>query len=415
MRFLNIRLSRILKAYLIFFLPLYYFININYFKITKISPKLFKSKGQLFTIDYLSNLLGLETLKYLGETITINPYKHLIKYIIKERLLINNYNSNSSSEDLIENIQANHTTNTSNLIYSREININSNSSSYLLKKSLEFNIKFFEYFNLSSNNNINKKHIRNYSNISSNINKKIKIQPGFDINNSESDSNIIKVENNKIYKERIITRNLLDINLLEKPSLEIYLKRFFNNSKAKFNNISQKLAIKAILNKDPFITYISGTSTGKSLIFFLPYYINPNIKVFIISPRLSLKEDLLNHSIKYNIKGEIFNPNINPTSNLLFLGFEDLITLSFNSYINTLISRKEEFNIYFDKAHLIILEEFRYIIKYLKNIIKYYNNLVFINATLPNRLLTLLELEFNISNNTIIKGSTFRVNISYNI
>lgn len=104
MRFLNIRLSRILKAYLIFFLPLYHFININYFKITKISPKLFESKGQLFTVDYLSNLLGLETLKYLGETITINPYRHLIKYIIKERLLINNYNSNSSSEDLIEDI-----------------------------------------------------------------------------------------------------------------------------------------------------------------------------------------------------------------------------------------------------------------------------------------------------------------------
>jgi len=103
---------------------------------------------------------------------------------------------------------------------------------------LEFNIKFFEYFNLLSNNNINKKYIRNYSNISSNINKKIKIQSGFDINNLESDSNIIKVENNKIYKECIIIRNLLDINLLEKPSLEIYLKRFFNNSKAKFNNIS---------------------------------------------------------------------------------------------------------------------------------------------------------------------------------
>ena len=421
-RFLNNKLSKILKIYLIFFIPLYNFININYFNIKEISPKLFENKGQLFTISTLSNLLNLETLKYLGESISINPYRHLIKYIIKERLLIDNnkdYFNSSSSEDLIEDIQANHTTYTSNLIYSREINTDSNSSNYILKKSLEFNIKFFTYFNLletslnnnNNNNNNVKKHIRNQSNINLQVNKKSKLNINY--NSSDLESKAINNNNNK---ERIITRNLLDINLLEKPSLEIYLQRFFNNNKAKFNNIQQKQAIQAILNKEPFITYISRTSTGKSLLFFLPYYINSNIITLVISPRLSLKEDLYNHSIKYNIKGEIFNSQNRPNSNLLFLGFEDLETSQFKSYINNLIANNQEFNIYFDEAHLIILkEDFRYIIKYINKIIKFKNNIVFISATLPNLLLTLLEAKFNITNNTIIRGTTSRANISYNI
>lgn len=392
-RFLNIRLSQILKLYLILFIPLYNFINFNYFKINKVSSYLFENKGSLFTIPTLSNLLGLETLKYLGETITINPYRHLIKYIIKERLLLD-YNSDSDN-NLIEDIQANHSTKTSNLIYSREITIDSNSSSYILKKSLDFNIKFFNYFNLNQeiiiNNSNYKKHQRNKS-------------------------SIINISNKKTKLETNINRDLLDFNLIKNINLEDYLKQFFNNPNAVFNNKEQKQAIQAILNKEAFITYISGTGTGKSLLFFLPYYINSNIIQIIISPRVSLKEDLLNRSIKYNLKGEIFNKNLKPTNNLLFLGFEDLETIQFNNYINNLIANKQEFNIYFDEAHLIILEEnFRYIIKYINNIIKFKNNLIFISATMPNKLLTLLEEKFNIINNTIIRGSTSRINISYNI
>jgi hypothetical protein len=147
------------------FIPLYNYVNINYFRIINISSYLFENKRIKYTSDRSSYILGNITLNNLGEKITINPYRYLIIYIIKERI---NLDYNIDSSDLIKDIQANHSTKTSNNLYARESNISSNSNSSLVKKLLEFNINYFNYFNLldmNLSNNYLKKHNRIISSI----------------------------------------------------------------------------------------------------------------------------------------------------------------------------------------------------------------------------------------------------------
>jgi hypothetical protein len=100
-KFLCLKLSNILKIYLLIFIPLYNYINIEFYKTNIISSYLFENKGIKYTSIRLSSILKTITLKGLGEEISINPYRHLIIYIIKNHINLN-YNLNSSN--LIEDI-----------------------------------------------------------------------------------------------------------------------------------------------------------------------------------------------------------------------------------------------------------------------------------------------------------------------
>jgi hypothetical protein len=95
-KFLCPKLSSILKTYLLIFILLYNFINIKFYKINIISSYLFKNKRIKYTNIRLSSILKTITLKELGKEISINPYKYLIIYIIKNYINLN-YNLNSSN------------------------------------------------------------------------------------------------------------------------------------------------------------------------------------------------------------------------------------------------------------------------------------------------------------------------------
>ena len=85
------------------FLSLYYFLNIYYTNSKQISPDLFENKSVRYINARLFSVLYRKSLKVLKESLTINLYRYLIKYIIKTRI-INKYDDSSDSEDLIENI-----------------------------------------------------------------------------------------------------------------------------------------------------------------------------------------------------------------------------------------------------------------------------------------------------------------------
>jgi len=375
-------------------MPFYNFLNLTINNSQVISPYLFKTNNKLWDNNKLSNLLKQYTLKYLDEPLTINPYRQLINYIIKNRLNINN---DSDSNDLIEDIQGNHSTKVSLAHYSRERNIESNSNINIIKNTIEFNIKFFKYFEIFTTfiNKKTTKHIRNTSSINSAYKK-------------------LKLINNKVIINRALINN--PITNANKP-LILYLQELFKDNNAKFKSQEQENVIQGIINKTPFITYINGTNSGKSLLFNLSAFIRLNTKHFIISPRISLKEDLFLNTSKLGLNSEIWNKETNITTNLIFLSIKDLNNEEFQAYIIDLISNKQEFLFYFNEAYLIVLEEdFRYILKFIPYILKYKTNIVLISATLPNILLNLLEEKFNISSiNHIIRGNTTRSNINYNI
>ena len=114
-RFLSPKLSSILKVYLVYIIPFYNFINIKIKDNKEIIPYLLEYNNKLVTSTQISNLLGLETLKYLGIKLTINSYRYLFKYYIRNILNINLNLSNleeesKEEEDRIEDITFNHTT-----------------------------------------------------------------------------------------------------------------------------------------------------------------------------------------------------------------------------------------------------------------------------------------------------------------
>lgn len=394
-RFLSPKLSNILKAYIIFFIPLYKFINIEHYKAKEISPYIFENKGRVYTSERLSSILLKESSKYLDEGLTILDYRHVIIYIIKNAILLD-YTSNSENEDLIEDIQANHSTKVSNRVYGREVDLDLSTNVNIEKKSLEFNMKFFKFFKLLEESKVTK-HKRQTSSITL-PNKKVK------------EGSIIT----PTIEEQQLNRTLNLIN--EDIPLINHLQNYFKDPSSTFRSKEQEDVLNLILDKEPFITYINGTSSGKSLLFLLPSFIDPLKKLFIITPRVSLKEDLYLRAKSKGISCEIYFSFKSISSNVVFLSIEDLEDNSLISYLNKLISNNEEFTFYLDEAHLLVLEEeYRYTLKHITTITKFKQQIVFISATLPNELLKILEKKFNIRNNIVIRGSTSRLNISYNV
>ena len=101
---------------------------------------------------------------------------------------------------------------------------------------------------------------------------------------------------------------------------------------------------------------------------------------------------------------------------MVFLNVEDLNSKRFQTHISSLVARKQELSFFLDEAHLLVLEEdFRYALKYIQEIVRFRQQLVFISATLPDCLLNVLESKFCLTGNQIIRGSTTRTNVTYSI
>lgn len=501
-RFLSPRLSNILKLYLLIVIPFYKYVSIKYLGIESISPYLLEYNNNRITSNRISTLLGIRTLKELGSSITINPYRQLIKYILKTRLGIDS-SSIEDEEELIEDTTSNHTTFTSLMHYGREYNLFINRNSNIEKRSLDLNKLFFKFFKLdnasfnysklatniiispkkgrarstssidigykkvkptiynieeekeeeleeynnytynsptpyssnpnNNNNNIlslskannNKQAIRlreSISLLSSQSNSSFTLsQANNNFNNPTSTlpkssySNLSSQDKLKIVQENIKLRKLtLNSSFTTTSSLEVELGKLLKDPNARFRTPKQQEVIENIINKVPSITYISSTGSGKSLLFNLPSYIYPNRKFIVIVPRISLVEDLNRQALKLGLNSIIWTPDSNINANLIFISIENAVLDIFTSYIYTLKASNFNITIYFDEAHLIVLEPtFRPKLKGLSSIVALELQLVFISATLPISLIDILEQEFLIIEPLIIRDSTTRSNIKY--
>jgi len=182
--------------------------------------------------------------------------------------------------------------------------------------------------------------------------------------------------------------------------------------------LNQKEAILEILNKTPCVTYISGTGSGKSLLFLLPAFIEKSIINIIITPLVSLKYDMIEKCKKFNLNAVIFeNENQqNFDANLIFISIESIKNINFINYINKLRASNTEFRIFFDEIHLIITQSnFRYIMKYVSEINLFRVNLIFLTATFPDKIQELIELKMKIRFNKLIRNNVTKNNIKYQI
>lgn len=416
-RFLCPRLSRILTTYLLVFIPLYHFVNVSYLDRKQLSPDLFENRGARYTSMRLSTVLRRESLRLLGESLTINPYRHLIKYIIKTRIA-GSYDSSSEGEDLIEDVQANHSTRTSNRVYSREVTgqiLNTNLS--IEGRSLGLNQRVFTYFRIDRDTDAGQlphgretspaqppwvpganpsKHTRQTSSVDQGAKKQ-------------------RVVASQTFPERLLNRQLLHPDRPPTPQLVDSLRSLLRAPTASFRSRAQEEAIQSVTRREPQVTYIGATGSGKSLLFFLPYHTHPaRWHFFIITPRVSLKNDLQRRAQAFQLQAEIYSESEPIRSRMVFLSVEDLNTNRFQTYVSTVVATQQHVSFFFDEAHLLVLEEdFRHVLRYIPDVVRYRQQLVFISATLPDCLLNVLEAKFSLVQNRIIRGSTTRPNVSY--
>lgn len=196
----------------------------------------------------------------------------------------------------------------------------------------------------------------------------------------------------------------------------IYLKELFKDSTCTFYSKEQELAIDSILSLEPYITFIGGTNSGKSLLFYLPSFINKDRIYIVVVPRVSLKLDLARRGTKLGLNSKVYtSTSLHTSSNLVFIGIEEFTSSIFKQDFNNLKRNKKDITIVIDEAHLIITEElFRNKLNNIGSIVKDINQLILLSATLPNPILSLLELEFSIKlTNNIIRTTTTRSNIKY--
>jgi superfamily II DNA helicase RecQ len=99
---------------------------------------------------------------------------------------------------------------------------------------------------------------------------------------------------------------------------------------------------------------------------------------------------------------------------MLFLNVEDLSSKRLQSHISQLVAAQQQVSFFLDEAHLLVLEEdFRHLLRYIPDIIRFRQQIIFISATLPSCLLNVLESKFSLVQNHIIRGSTTRRNVIY--
>jgi superfamily II DNA helicase RecQ len=100
----------------------------------------------------------------------------------------------------------------------------------------------------------------------------------------------------------------------------------------------------------------------------------------------------------------------------MFLSVKDLFSKRLQGHISRLIAAQQQVSFFLDEAHLLVLEEdFRHLLRYIPDIIRLRQQLVFISATLPSCLLSVLEAKFSLVQNHIVRGSTTRKNVAYRI
>jgi len=158
-RFLPFRLTRVTIYYITLLKPFIDYLNFNYLNNKDINTKLFiNSNNNTLSSNLLSNLLSKETKKHFNIKLGIKLYRHLITYIIKDRILKNNLNLLTptkktkyfSKSNKIEDILANRSTTIANLNYARESNLFLNKTRDITTRSIEFTNLYYNYFSISN-------------------------------------------------------------------------------------------------------------------------------------------------------------------------------------------------------------------------------------------------------------------------
>jgi hypothetical protein len=235
-RYLSPKLSKLIKIYLIYIIPFYNFLSIKALKNTIISPYLLENNNSLLESSTISSFLAKETKLFLKESLSFNPYRQLIEYIIYSIIKIKPISlKDSSSSYTIANLQSNNTPHILALNYGRSKSLNRGLTQNLETEFYLFSKEYQRFFNINKDNSPtslsiikgkNKEIIVSSSNnsnsISLSLNKSLSNSILSENNSILSENNSILSENNSILSENnsILSENNSNLSKNSSTSLK---------------------------------------------------------------------------------------------------------------------------------------------------------------------------------------------------
>ena len=409
-RFLPPNLSYMLVDYILYVIPVYYYISLEYLELDELSPFLFEVNGDQIRSSTLSRQLYVQSGLIFRSGLTVNPYRHLVNHILLDKIgpeaaeFIDSTDENIDPAieqiDSIIDEQANRSSKTGQLHYSLLANHSTGGQRGKYRKVVDFTHKYQELFKIE-------KLDQEYLN--------------FEPLLEETEASSTSAEGQRVLsyysRENIV------------PTVDIFyqLGQLFRDKNAQFRDSFQREAVFAIFESITYLTYINKTGSGKSLLYLLPAFTRyQHIVNIVITPRVSLRDDLFQRAQDRKIRtvrfedlvSEIDEEHTYQPFNLVLASVESIEHSTFSEYVIQLVESYRPVRIYIDEVHTIILEKnFRYIMKYVNNLLQYKVPLVFISATLPIPLLRLVENEFFLQPglNRIIRSNSIREDIEYRI
>ncbi|KAJ2763523.1 hypothetical protein H4S06_000001, partial [Coemansia sp. BCRC 34490] len=99
----------------------------------------------------------------------------------------------------------------------------------------------------------------------------------------------------------------------------------------------QKPALQAIQNLESPVVAVMPTGGGKSLLFMLPAFLEPNGTTIVVVPLIALRQDFMQWCKQLNIKCEAWNSQRHPDQASIVLATpESATTDAFSSFIGQL-------------------------------------------------------------------------------
>ncbi len=185
---------------------------------------------------------------------------------------------------------------------------------------------------------------------------------------------------------------------------------------ASFKSLEQEMAVNHVLFKNRDLLYISGTGSGKSLLFFLQCLSSKSQSVLIIVPLLSLIDDISERflSIGLSVCTSIYQYH---SQNAIILTPEKTMDANFTNFITQVYLSGQLSRIFIDEAHLISTDSgYRDSLLSMRFLRVVPVPLISLTATAPNWIVNdIVEKIYNNIAPEIIRCKTNRWNIKYSI
>lgn len=200
----------------------------------------------------------------------------------------------------------------------------------------------------------------------------------------------------------------------------VSLQTFLQSPEANFSSPEQRSAVLHALQPGEDFLVVLPTGGGKSLIFMLPAFMNPDRVCVVIVPLVALQEDLIARCAAKGITAARFT-DVNDTAGVrvVLVSAEHLVLPGYAAFLRTQVAKNALHAIFVDEAHLVVLwRQFRTALQDVREFIRPHDvdvSIISMTATCPPPLEKELCCACGMRDWEVTRSRTTRRNIRYSV